>query len=285
MSGDLPCPRLEGDVGPGACNPRLRADPDAGVQACVLLVEDDPVARAFLSEVLGGLPLRLLVAGSAGEALQRCGEAPAGSIALALLDLQLPDGDGGGLLRALRARCDVARAVVLTADAGAVLDAGLVAAGFAAVVHKPLARGTLLGLVREWVPEVDAGCAEGVAEAVAGRCEPPGSGEALRVLDDQRALVAANGRAEIVASLRALLVADLDGQCATVRTALQAADTSAARAVLHRMTAASGFCGAMRLQSAVAALDRALARGEDHRAPLQAFEAACTATAAAIRAV
>ena len=259
---------------------------------CVLLVEDDAVARAFLAEVLGRLAVRLVVAGSVDEALGQAPSLAGEPVALALLDLQLPDGDGAGLLGSLRAGHHVRRAVALTADAAAVLDARLQAAGFDAVAHKPVSRGGLMAVVEQFVPALRGGgttdwrASEVRDGAVAanggsyGPCGTSGGGEAA-LFDEEAALVAANARADIVASLRGLLVADLEQQRAAVRQALRVGDTTGARAVLHRMVAACGFCAAVRLQRAVLALDAVLAAGEDHASEWQAFDAACTATRAA----
>jgi CheY-like chemotaxis protein len=239
----------------------------------VLLVEDDPVGRAFLVEALEGLPVVLVAAAD-------CAAALAASVgrqwSLALLDLNLPDGDGPGLLETLRESGEVGSAVALTADPEATLDAALRVAGFVALAHKPLSAAALRRLVGEHagVTRTPAG-----TQAVAEPGPPPEGGRAVaagpRDWDDEAALAAAGGRADIVDALRGLLRADLAGQCIAVCDAVEAGDEDTARAVLHRMRAACGFCGAVSLERAVATLDGALLDGSNAGAALREFEACC----------
>src|SRR5436190_23457713 len=79
----------------------------------LLLLEDDPVSRAFLVEVLAALPANVDGAGScaAAESLARTHEH-----ALWLFDANLPDGDGADLLARLRASEMPTPAVALTAE-------------------------------------------------------------------------------------------------------------------------------------------------------------------------
>lgn len=68
-------------------------------QPRLLLVEDDPISRGFLQAVLEGLPAHVDCADSLSSALDR---ARARRHDLWLIDVNLPDGTGSGLLRALR---------------------------------------------------------------------------------------------------------------------------------------------------------------------------------------
>lgn len=58
---------------------------------CVLAVDDDPTARAFLSGTLGGLPVSLQLASSCREFAELAGSVEP---SLCLIDVELPDGDG-----------------------------------------------------------------------------------------------------------------------------------------------------------------------------------------------
>jgi cobalt-zinc-cadmium efflux system membrane fusion protein len=69
-------------------------------RATVLVVDDDEAVLSALCRVLGRHGLAVLPAGGAAEALEAAAARP---IDLALIDLVLPDGDGVGLARALRA--------------------------------------------------------------------------------------------------------------------------------------------------------------------------------------
>lgn len=241
--------------------------------ARVLLVEDDPVGRAFMVEALQGLPVMLAAAADCAGAMSA---SRGGPWALALLDLNLPDGTGSELLARLRAAGPVAVAVALTADPEATLDAGLRAAGFDAVVRKPLSAAALRRLVGERIgPAGGPAGARTVAEPRAPGDPAPMPGARPRDWDDAAALAAAGGRAAIVDALRGLLRADLPGQSTSVRDAVAAGEYDAARAVLHRMRAACGFCGAVALEDAVAALDRALLDGTGAGTALRRFETCC----------
>ncbi len=91
----------------------------------VLLVEDDASMRRFLRASLGPLPVRLVEAASAQEALSL---ATSQNPELVLLDLGLPDGDGIELTRRVRGWSAVPIIVLSArsdeADKVAALDAG-----------------------------------------------------------------------------------------------------------------------------------------------------------------
>ncbi|MBW3625242.1 MAG: response regulator [Armatimonadetes bacterium] len=65
----------------------------------VLIVEDEPDARMMLAEVLEVSGYPVLEAGTCRAALERMEEQP---VALAIIDLRLPDGDGLDLMRELK---------------------------------------------------------------------------------------------------------------------------------------------------------------------------------------
>ena len=106
----------EGAAARRRCGARVRASPDPRyirpVQARILVVEDDPQICRLLDVELGRLGYALRTAGSAAEALA---QAQAWTPSLMLLDLGLPDRDGGSVLRALRARGDLLPVICLTA--------------------------------------------------------------------------------------------------------------------------------------------------------------------------
>jgi CheY-like chemotaxis protein/HPt (histidine-containing phosphotransfer) domain-containing protein len=211
----------------------------------LLLVEDDPASRAFLAAVLQDLPAAVDTAGSLAEALS-------GDVSqdLWLLDANLPDGSGAGLLAGLRRRSPATPALAHTADTSPATHDRLRAAGFAAVLVKPLGTGELLAAVRRAL-----GLAP--ADAVA---ENPGTYADQRppVWDDAAALSALKGNADHVAALRRLFLAELPKQHAAILAAAGAGDGDALHRELHQLKASSGFVGAARLRAAAEALDRAL---------------------------
>lgn len=209
----------------------------------VLLVEDDPVSRAFLATALEAIPAGVDAAATCAASLQL---AKAIAHDLWLLDANLPDGHGIDLLHALRAAAPATPALAHTAsrDRGD-LDA-LVAAGFAEVLVKPLAAAELQAAVRRVLR----------LSPVSQESGSPGCGK-LPVWDDAAAASALNGNHAHVAALRALFLGELPAQRDAVLAALQRDDLGVVRAQLHRLQASCGFVGAARLGAAVHALQQA----------------------------
>ncbi len=223
----------------------------------LLLVEDDPVSRAFLAEALA----------AGGHEVHACADAAsarraAGSVGFdrLLLDLQLGDARGDDLLADLRRdpaqRNAHVPAIALTAELDAAGRSALRDAGFACVARKPLDCRTLLALVE---------AAHGPATA-----EHPDA-----IWDDAAALAVLGGSTDAVRRLRGLLLAELPGQRRRIVDALASADADAARAELHRLRASTAFCGAAALGRATRALGDALAGGATDAALQGAFERAC----------
>jgi Response regulator containing a CheY-like receiver domain and an HTH DNA-binding domain len=86
------------------------------VLTCVL-VEDEPVLRGLLTEVLQSLPATQMLGsvGTAAEAIALCQEQVPD---LLVLDLDLPDGCGLDVAMALAARRQDTQILVLSAEAG-----------------------------------------------------------------------------------------------------------------------------------------------------------------------
>ena len=216
----------------------------------VLLVEDDSASRMFLAGALEAVPATVVATGTVAEARRRVADLPA--FDLWLVDANLPDGTGAGLLRELRALDRATPALAHTAsherDA---LDA-LLAAGFAEVLVKPLSAAVLQANVRRVL---------GLAGTVRVAEPPPRCGK-LPVWDDAAAATAIGGEPAHVAALRALFLAELPKQRAGVLDALDRGDTATAAAELHRLQAGCGFTGAARLGAAVDALRARMDSGE-----------------------
>jgi DNA-binding response OmpR family regulator len=79
----------------------------------VLLVEDDDVVRAAVTRALTDLGHDVLAVGTAIDALR---EIPSGRFDAVVLDLGLPDLDGGDALRMMRGVCDVPVVVATARD-------------------------------------------------------------------------------------------------------------------------------------------------------------------------
>lgn len=200
-----------------------------------LLAEDEPVSRAFLLEALQALGWRCEAVADGANALAR---ALARRYDLLVLDLNLPGLDGASVLARLRegdqAASHCTAALALTADHDPALHERLREAGFVAVATKPI---TLDALARA----IDLACGT----------------SACAVWDEAAALRASGGQAAVVAALRALMRRDLPAQRRAIASAWQDGDLGAARAELHRLRAACGFCGAAGLAEALDALHRA----------------------------
>lgn len=230
----------------------------------ILLVEDDPTSRAFLAEAAASLPAHVDAAASLAQARALL---EARDYDLLLVDAQLPDGAGATLLREVRRH---AATPALAHTAGTTRDEldALIDAGFAEVLAKPLTALQLLHAMRRAL--VRAAPAE-TAQAPARRCgKSP-------VWDADAALAIVNGRADQMAQLRALFLAELPGHRDAVLGNFATGDVVALEARLHRLQGSCGFVAAVRLGLAV----RELRDAPGSETALRGFVDAATDTLAA----
>lgn len=205
----------------------------------ILLVEDDPVSRAFLAQALEVLPARVDAIASAAQA-RACANAGIDHD-LWLIDAHLPDGGGPALLASLRARAPWTPAIAHTAGVDVATAASLRAAGFVEVLRKPITCVALRAVVR---------CVLGHPVAVADAVnQQPG-------WDDAMAMAALRTDHSQVQALRWLFLDELAAQRNAIVQALAAGDRATAASVLHRLRASCGFVGAVRLEAAVSSLQR-----------------------------
>jgi CheY-like chemotaxis protein len=111
----------------------------------LLVVEDNPDIRQFLTVILPTFGVCVHLAGSCTEGLRVLREHP--DIRAAMLDVDLPDEDGPATLKALRQLVPDLRAVYVTGDPDT-LPAGH---GAEAVLAKPFGIGDLRKLVHRLV--------------------------------------------------------------------------------------------------------------------------------------
>ena len=202
----------------------------------LLLVEDDAVSRAFLEAATTALPASVAVAADAASARRL---ANASALDLWLIDANLPDATGAELLARLREAGLTTPALAHTATRDEGVHAELRAAGFIAVVAKPIDAASWQAAVRRALHE---GAGTHVADdATPGWIERP-------LWDDAAALAALNGNGEHVAALRQLFIEELPSMRARI------VDAETRRDALHRLRASCGFVGAARLAAAVQAL-------------------------------
>jgi DNA-binding response OmpR family regulator len=212
----------------------------------ILLVEDDPTTRAFLAAAAAGLPADVDVAEDCATALVLAAERRHD---LLLIDANLPDGDGSGLLAALRAAGVQAPALAHTAAQERAILAALHGAGFVDVLVKPMPAATLQAALRDALGIHGLRVADAGEVAIAVDDKP--------AWDDDDALAALNGQQAHVDALRGLFVAELPDARERVQAAAVAGDVDAMRAALHKLRASCGFVGASRLAAAVATLQAA----------------------------
>lgn len=221
----------------------------------VLVADDNPLSLAFFTEALRELGC---ASGSAADGIEALALARASAFDLLLLDVRMPGLGGAEALARLRAGPGPSRAAPAVATtAAAETPAGLLAAGFAEVLHKPV---DLAGLRHVLARHLPVAAADSVAPA----------------LDDAQALAAAGGDAAIVAALRGLLAAELDALPSEIAAIDAARDAAALRERLHRLDASAGFCGAPALSAAGSRLRVALAAAEWPQSEIAQFLRLCS---------
>src|SRR4051794_3151202 len=112
----------------------------------ILVVDDEPLIRWAVREGLESAGYAVVEAGTAREAL-RClsGSVP---IAVALLDVRLPDSDDLGLLRRVRSEVPACRVIMMTAHGTPELLAEAMRAGAFDTIFKPFDMARIVGLVQ-----------------------------------------------------------------------------------------------------------------------------------------
>jgi DNA-binding NarL/FixJ family response regulator len=115
----------------------------------LLLVDDHAAFRMPLALILEREP-DLIVAAQAGSLTEARAVLPkiAGTIDVALVDLQLPDGNGIEVVRDLRAANPHGQTIVLTADTEKVHHANAIEAGAAGVVSKSAQPSEIVDAIR-----------------------------------------------------------------------------------------------------------------------------------------
>jgi CheY-like chemotaxis protein/HPt (histidine-containing phosphotransfer) domain-containing protein len=199
----------------------------------VLLVEDDAASLAFLTAAVQAVPAEVDTAATLADALALDDRRRHD---LWLFDAHLPDGSGQELLGELRRRRGDVPALAHTASEDRQVLEALRAAGFDAVLVKPMPVATVQAAVRDRL----------------GLPSTPRPAEP--VWDDDTAASALNGNREHVATLRQLFTAELPHARERVARAARSGDVEALRSELHKLRASCGFVGATRLAGTVAAL-------------------------------
>ena len=117
----------------------------------VLIVDDEPLIRWAVREGLESAGYAVIEAGSAREALSSLSDGAAG-VAVALLDLKLPDSDDLSLLRRVRQQVPGCRVIMMTAHGTPEILAEAVREGAVGTIAKPFDLMRVVGMVREAAP-------------------------------------------------------------------------------------------------------------------------------------
>ncbi|MGQ4659736.1 response regulator [Lysobacter sp. F6437] len=216
-------------------------DPPASPQSPprILLVEDDPTSRAFLTAALQAIPAEVDAADSLAGALALLGGR---HYDLWMFDANLPDGDGRDLLARARLEQPDAMALAHTASNDAEVRGTLLAAGFRDVLIKPMPASAVQWAVRH-------------ALGLGAPTESMGTvADTQPTWDDVAATAALNGNQAHVAILRQLFIAELPQTRERILAAARSGDRDSVQAELHKLRASCGFVGAARLADTVRAL-------------------------------
>jgi CheY-like chemotaxis protein/HPt (histidine-containing phosphotransfer) domain-containing protein len=235
---------LEGQGAPGAGAAAL-----AGLK--VLVVEDRPLDRALLEELLRGWGAEVVPAGDGGEALERMlGQ----SFDLVLMDVRMPILDGCQATRTLRAQAGWASLPILgvtTYDQPGERERCL-AAGMSDCLIKPLEPGRLAAALRRWTgrPVADP--------AIPGTAALPGWLPGIDLEGLRRRLGGNDALARQMLDKFLEVYADA---VARLDRHLAAGDLAAARHLVHDVKGAAGILEARGLAGAAADLEAELRAG------------------------
>ncbi|OLO10009.1 hybrid sensor histidine kinase/response regulator [Chromohalobacter japonicus] len=222
----------------------------------VLVVDDTPSNRLLVKELLQDRGLTPLLAGSGEEALAMShGE----SIALVLMDIQMPGMNGVDAMKALRALGgDWQRRpiVALTAHALEEERQQLLRDGMSDCLIKPIRESALDTLLKRHLGEAVNSTAD--VRPTALPSPPPDetpsqdaqddtAGDELPVVDMQLGMRMAGGREALAHDMLTLLFEHLDESEQAIHAAWVAQDAEAFHEQVHRLNGACRYCGVPQL--------------------------------------
>jgi signal transduction histidine kinase/CheY-like chemotaxis protein/HPt (histidine-containing phosphotransfer) domain-containing protein len=259
-----------------------------GVRA--LLAEDNEVNQMVATELLARLGIELDVAHNGREAIAMAQASPTKYAAI-LMDMQMPELDGLGATRELRADPRFAALPIIAMTANAMksdLDACL-AAGMNDHVTKPIDRKALVATLRRWLPSRPAApsaagaAAPDVIRSTRSAAAPDLPSDAPPAALDGIDVSGTLTRLGIDrATLERMLVRFADGQgqaLEALRAAVVASNSAEAARQAHAIAGAAGNLGADPLRAAAKALEQA---GRDGRTDLSDLLAAVEDRAAVV---
>jgi DNA-binding NtrC family response regulator len=114
----------------------------------VLVVDDEPLIRWAVREILEDAGYGVVEAGSAREAMSRIAEADGHPVVVALLDLRLPDSDDLSLLRRVRGEAPGCQVIIMTAHGTPEVLRDAVRQGAFSTLSKPFDVASIVAMVQ-----------------------------------------------------------------------------------------------------------------------------------------
>ncbi len=234
------------------------APPERRLQGLrVLVAQDDPVGLELIKSLLEHWGASVTLVKNGREAV----EAARGQcFALILLDLQMPELDGFGAARAIRADDAAAIIVALTASGREEDRQRADAAGMDAYIRTPLESAVLL----EKLLQICSDAATETASVVDGAPDelaPSSRGQARPLLDARAALARVDGDQAIYRRLLQRFLGTHVDDAGAIGRALAEGDTKAAAMLAHTLSSAAANVGASQLQRAAQRLEGLLSGG------------------------
>ncbi len=214
----------------------------------ILVVDDHEINREFIKTGLGPRAARVAVAAGGAEAVSLC---ESEHFDVVLLDLHMPRLDGVSTarrIRALDASSSTARMIILTADTRPEeRDRLLQEREIDQFLNKPISIADLVAAIEgEFDPA-------GRSRGVDARRSPN-----VQLINQRRALAAANDNAELTSRLQRMLADDLDAGLGELDALLEHSRWKEASDRLHQWAGAAGYAGAERFGEACRRLRRQL---------------------------
>ena len=226
----------------------------------VLVVEDNAIAAKVAQGVMSKLNCRIDIAEDGKSALTSIEK---NHYDLILMDIGLPDNDGGEVTRRIRLKQWKSNPSVpivgLTAHINAENKRRCIDAGMNAIYTKPLTPEMALEILNAFIPQHQKMLSPAVINADID------SFKDLAVLDLDRA-IHFMGSKEFVKEGLALLVSGLTEEIEVIKQRYQEKDWPAIKAMAHKWRGGAGYCGTRRLEEACRQLEIYLQTGSTNQA-------------------